>query len=690
MKPKAFQINLPHPRTSKEIIFDYYEIPLDESSPSKIATCKKCKEGIKIIQGSNIYSSFTVGLNFHLRKHLAEWEDYLHKLSKIMTPDSKTICEHSVANKRLRFNTNREESARNVREVNVNSEINRKSKNVAGVCYIPRDCEVLKGKVAEGDIPKILRHLHPFTNKNVHIFELLGTKHENAPLRANYKMSKCLVDNNGDITLDLQRLLCHNVCFFDPEIYGECEHDGNIDLFNDVEYQNSYEGFKLEIEKYPDFQVEKSFDSTILKEVRIIEHDKTAVREMRRLLIIILTLMICQKENIMMKIKQIMDLATGEANIRKPDRGIFLWGPKVKDVDAKVEEDVTINYDEKVFYTHVHKNSQDCPAYEDEKNAVYKEVFYDEGKVYYPCNVGGCCQECPCIPCNCQDYKEPNSFRCPDHNPDHPEMFDEQEDLSIHRREYFNPYTLAPIYERPKADKKKCPPKVKFAQMKKKCKRCRKIFNDHRKHHHVLHDACQLCCHMKISSKKSFSLACHFCFKTFKNKYRLAYHMHSHEDRPLFHCEKCKSEYSSKWHLDKHMKLYHSESPEEFVCSECAEYFSSKDNLNRHIRTKHGERKEEFKCSDCDKTFNRHDNMLKHRTFAHNPERNVLQLSGINDKPKDFKCMHCEKVFTQKFSLIRHLESKHNEDKNHEWKCNFCGKSYGRKDVLIRHQKMHH
>jgi hypothetical protein len=122
-----------------------------------------------------------------------------------------------------------------------------------------------------------------------------------------------------------------------------------------------------------------------------------------------------------------MDLATGEDNIRKPDLGIFLWGPKVKDVDAKVQNDVTIHYDEKIFYTHVQKNPKDCPAYEDEKNAVYKEVVYDVGKVYYPCNFGGCCQECPCIPCNCQDYKEPNSFRCPDHNPDHPKMFDEQE-----------------------------------------------------------------------------------------------------------------------------------------------------------------------------------------------------------------------------------------------------------------------
>ena len=49
---------------------------------------------------------------------------------------------------------------------------------------------------------------------------------------------------------------------------------------------------------------------------------------------------------------------------------IFLWGPKVKDVDAKVQNDVTIHYDEKIFYTHVQKNPKDCPAYEDEKNAV--------------------------------------------------------------------------------------------------------------------------------------------------------------------------------------------------------------------------------------------------------------------------------------------------------------------------------
>ena len=66
-----------------------------------------------------------------------------------------------------------------------------------------------------------------------------------------------------------------------------------------------------------------------------------------------------------------------------------------------------------------------------EKKALYKEVFFDAGRAYYPCSLGGCCQECPCIPCNCPNYKEANSFKCPVHHPDHPEIFNEVEDLSI-------------------------------------------------------------------------------------------------------------------------------------------------------------------------------------------------------------------------------------------------------------------
>ena len=87
-----------------------------------------------------------------------------------------------------------------------------------------------------------------------------------------------------------------------------------------------------------------------------------------------------------------------------------MWGPKVTDVVASLNEDESIGYDEKVFYTHIHVKSQDCPAYNDKKKAVYKEVFFDDGQAYYPCDIGGCCKGCPCIPCNSLEYQEPNSF----------------------------------------------------------------------------------------------------------------------------------------------------------------------------------------------------------------------------------------------------------------------------------------
>ena len=690
LKQKAPQINLPHPKYTKDIIYEYFDVDSEDTSPRKTAVCKICKKNIDIIIGSDVYASYTSGLNWHLRKHPDEWQNYLKSLAKTIKPDEKSKFQHFQSMDRVNINYNKEEASRKFREVNTNFDINKKIKNCAGVCYTPRDCEVLKGKLcdhAKYDIADILRYLHQFTNRNVHIFELMGTMHESAPRRASYKMSKCLVDNDEDITKDLERLLCSNVCFFDPEMYGQCDHKGDISQFGDEEYQSRFPGFKDEIERYPEFQVDKSFDSDVLKQVRKVEHDKTAVVEMRRMLLIILTLVICQKEKIKDKIKEIVDSKTGDDNIRKPDFGIFMWGPKDTDITANVDEDESIGFNEKVFYTHIHRNSKDCPAYNDKKKAVYKEVFFDDGKAYYPCNIGGCCRECPCIPCNNQEYQEPNSFMCPHHHPDHPQMFHEEDDIALERREFFNPYTFAPIYERPRFHKRKCPPRIKFAKMKKVCKRCMEIFNDHRKHHHVLHDACQLCNHMNNSSETNFDLACHFCFKTYADKYRLAHHMKSHEENPQFSCEKCKTTYIRKCNLDEHLKLYHSDKNEVLSCDKCDSTFSCKSSLKRHIKTMHTDFNVEFKCNNCDKQFNRHDNLLKHEEFAHNMKRNKLVLPGINDELNNFQCLYCEKQYTQKFSLIRHIESKHNDEEYYH--CDVCDKSFKRRDVLQVHKRIH-
>ena len=94
-----------------------------------------------------------------------------------------------------------------------------------------------------------------------------------------------------------EKLFCPNICFFDPELFDDCpeEHKGDINIFGDEEYQNRFEGFEKEIEKYPEFQYYKSFDSVVLKDATVVEQDRTAVREMNRLLKIILSLLVVYK-----------------------------------------------------------------------------------------------------------------------------------------------------------------------------------------------------------------------------------------------------------------------------------------------------------------------------------------------------------------------------------------------------------
>ena len=64
-------------------------------------------------------------------------------------------------------NTDKEESDRSLYGCATNYNINRK--NCAGIFYIPRDCEILKGNLkqeAERQNAKILSYLYPYTNKH--------------------------------------------------------------------------------------------------------------------------------------------------------------------------------------------------------------------------------------------------------------------------------------------------------------------------------------------------------------------------------------------------------------------------------------------------------------------------------------------------------------------------------------------
>ena len=291
--------------------------------------------------------------------------------------------------------------------------------------------------------------------------------------------------------------------------------------------------------------------------------------------------------------------------------------------------------------------------------------------------------------CTNQDrYKTPNSFQCPDHNPDHLEMFDEGEHLAISRRKFFHHNSKQPIFDRPRAHKDLCPPKVKLAGMMKKCKKCRRIFNDHKKNHHILHPVCQICNHMDRTSKTSFDLACHICLRNFKNKYRLGDHMLTHDDKNPFYCSICEKGFTRKGTYDQHVLLKHSDLQEFYTCDECNQNFSSRSNLERHSKNKHYVEQTEYACNICTKKFNRRDNLLQHERNEHNLRRNETIIPGINDSKEsfNFQCKICGKEFDRKFTLRRHIESLHAKK---SYQCNVCGQFFSRKDKLQIHEVTH-
>ena len=248
-KFRAPEINLPFGGKMSKVILDYFDIMnvVSDYDPRKVAFCKTCRKTIQIVAGTSPYSSFTRGLKYHLKTHIEIWEDYLYNLSKIMIPDTKTVYEHfRQMDGRLNKN-DKEESSRRLRECQRNSMFS--PKNSAKVQYSVRDSEFLKNnfsKLAKYENAAMFKYLFKFTNRNLTLYDLMGTKHPNANPRTNYKQSKCLVDNINNLTIDLERYLCEYSCFVNPLLYDNCpnSHTGDIAIFKNPQFQSSFPSFK--------------------------------------------------------------------------------------------------------------------------------------------------------------------------------------------------------------------------------------------------------------------------------------------------------------------------------------------------------------------------------------------------------------------------------------------------------------
>ena len=686
-KYRAPEINLPFTRPT--LILDFYDIAGIDNDLRKTASCKVCGKIIKILHGRSVNSSSTFGLTFHLKTHPIQWSDFIANLGKQMVSDEKTKFEHFKSMEAPR-GYSKEESDKRFDEFMLCKSL--REENFAGVAYMFRDREVLQNsfhKFIEGHNAKMMEYLFEFSNMNLSLFEFTGTNHPGAPLQGNYKKSKCLVDNLGNLTIDLERLLCENVCFHDPELYENCvnEHAGDIAIFADKAYQNTFDNFTEEIEKYTEFQFSKSFDYDLLKNVKMVENDRVAKMEMNRLLKIIISMIRIRKHKMNNKLRQILTQSRDENGLIKPPLAINMWGPKYSDVDVAAELDKGKSYPEEMFSTFCHENNDNCPAFKDKSKVVIIKPTVKDNKVNYPCNLGGCEKGCECDPCT-----DKGPLLCPNHHPDHPLMFDPEEDLVISRRIFVDPETKQSISKRPLAHPILHPPHLLLAGLKRKCKRCKRNVKNHLKHHLTLHtEVCDICNHMEFVSKNSFALICYVCMKKFENKYRLEDHMNIHDEENPYFCKVCDKGFTTKYTYERHVLQNHEEDEGHYACKECNASFTLNRNLNRHIAERHSNTPENrYQCGICEKTFNRKDNKLQHQRIQHNFDVKKITLPGINDdehsKPN---CVYCKKNFNTKFNLNRHLETVHLQNSDVIFECKTCKKIFRRKDKLQKHEKIH-
>ena len=351
LKSYAPQINLPYPKCVKAVIFDFYEISETDEYQAK---CKECEKLIFMMKGCHVSSSFTSSLTFHLRKHPDSFQEYLDNLKCTLSPDTKSIHEHFKArNKVYSCQSNKFDSAKMYEECERNMFLN--PKNCAGINYVQRDIEIFKNQTNyQYQNERMLQYLHKFTNKNIPVHQLM-------------KNCNLIIENDENIVLDLERLFCPLVCFFDPKYYDNCpyKHSGDFEIFGQKDYQSKFEGFILEIEQYPEFQEDKSFNVQILKQSEHIENENSSILEMNRLLKIILSILIVYKPKIKEKFQAFFSKGLTENGLLKPPLGAQLWGPSFKDFDIDANLDASENIPEKEFSTFRHVKDADCPSYTD-------------------------------------------------------------------------------------------------------------------------------------------------------------------------------------------------------------------------------------------------------------------------------------------------------------------------------------
>ena len=85
----------------------------------------------------------------------------------------------------------------------------------------------------------------------------------------------------------------------------------------------------------------------------------------------------------------------------------------------------------------------------------------------------------------------------------------------------------------------------------------------------------------KPKSASALQNKCLVCGKTFKNKYILKHHSETHQDRK-FSCDYCTKKFHHKYGYERHVRIHTGEKP--YSCINCKSAFSDKSHLLKHVR----------------------------------------------------------------------------------------------------------
>lgn len=179
---------------------------------------------------------------------------------------------------------------------------------------------------------------------------------------------------------------------------------------------------------------------------------------------------------------------------------------------------------------------------------------------------------------------------------------------------------------------------------------------------------------------------CPRCFKIFFSKKNVKRHIKTqHLGIGRQKCSDCDKTFASKAAVDYHMKKGHSKDSH-FNCGECGEIFTDYEDLKLHLK-KH-RKPVQHKCEKCKSFFSSRSNLNRHISEEHNIVK--INTMKMNVKSYPFKCDKCPYFTCRKYYFEQHKLKVHSHESLEMFSCGHCLETFKYKQNLRRHERKFH